>query len=176
MAVCFDGERIKLRALEPEDLEDLYRWENDTSIWNEGSSLVPYSKFVIRQYIAGQSDDIYSTKQLRLMVVLKENNQSIGTVDLYDFDPQNLRAGIGLLIDEAWRNLGYGTEALSLMCEYAFGCLNLRQLYAVVRETNVSSDSVFCKCNFTVCANLRSWVRVGQEWYDCLMYQKMNNK
>ena len=34
-----ENERVCLRALEPEDLELLYRWENDSELWEVGNTL-----------------------------------------------------------------------------------------------------------------------------------------
>ena len=65
----FDNTDIYLRALEPEDIDVLYKWENDTSLWRDGGSFTPYSRYVIREYIANSIHDIYDVKQLRMMVV-----------------------------------------------------------------------------------------------------------
>ena len=59
---------VKLRALEPEDLEMLYTIENNQSEWNVGATNVPYSRYVLRDYIANTASDIYADRQLRLMV------------------------------------------------------------------------------------------------------------
>ena len=45
------GTNIHLRALEPEDLDILYHSENDSSLWQYGSTLVPYSRFTLREYL-----------------------------------------------------------------------------------------------------------------------------
>ena len=38
------GEQVYLRALEPTDLDFLYKLENDTSVWEVSGTLKPYSK------------------------------------------------------------------------------------------------------------------------------------
>ena len=58
MQVSTNAQRYTLRALEPEDLELLYSIENDDSIWKIGASNVPYSKYVLRDYIANSHNDI----------------------------------------------------------------------------------------------------------------------
>ena len=40
---------VELRAMEPEDLDTLYTIENDKSMWDVGTTNVPYSKFVLHQ-------------------------------------------------------------------------------------------------------------------------------
>ena len=39
--------RIRLRALEPEDLDELYQIENDRRLWDVGLTNVPYSRFAL---------------------------------------------------------------------------------------------------------------------------------
>ena len=58
MADLLQSELIKLRAMEPEDIEILYRWENDTDIWKVSNTIAPFSKYVLRQFIENQSRDI----------------------------------------------------------------------------------------------------------------------
>ena len=99
-------ETIALRAIEPTDLDILYKWENDTTIWQTGCSIAPYSKKEIWDYIENYTTDIFKSNQLRLMITLNESGEAIGTVDLYEFDYFNKRAGVGILIDEAYRHNG----------------------------------------------------------------------
>ena len=65
------GELIQLRALEPEDLNRLYRWENDSSIWSVSGTLMPFSKFILEEFVNQAHQDIYTNKQLRLIIDLK---------------------------------------------------------------------------------------------------------
>ncbi|MCX6308614.1 MAG: GNAT family N-acetyltransferase, partial [Bacteroidia bacterium] len=111
MESMLSSERIRLRALEPEDLDCLYRWENDDRLWAFGSTLTPFSRFVLRQYIENSGQDLFEAKQLRLVVVENATDTPIGTIDLYDFDPFHLRAGIGILIDAEHQKQGFAGEA-----------------------------------------------------------------
>ena len=130
------GEHIYLRALEPTDLDFLYQLENDTSIWEISGTLRPYSKKVLRLYLENAHRDIYEVKQLRLCICDKDD-QCIGLIDVFDFDPKNRRAGIGIVIaNPDNRNKGIGAEALDLLCDYAFSVLDLHQLYANILEEN----------------------------------------
>ncbi len=96
--------QILLRAVEPEDLDILYKWENSTALWIHGNTLAPYSKLVLRQYINDTlSMDIFQSKQLRLMIELTDKGTTVGTVDLYEVDAFHRRAGIGILVDENYR-------------------------------------------------------------------------
>lgn len=168
---------IRLRALEPEDLELLYRWENDPQLWTLSNSLTPYSRFVLRQYLEHATQDIFEAKQLRLIIEQKaakpsEKNNCIGAVDLFDFEPLHQRAGIGILIySTQHRQRGYGSDVLRLLKNYCFGHLQLRQLYCNILSNNEASIALFQQAGFVQCGLKKQWVRQGNEWLDEGMYQ-----
>lgn len=162
---------LKLRALEPEDLGLLYQWENNSEWWHVGNTINPYSKFVLRQYLVDSDKSIYENKQLRLMVELKESKQTIGMIDLYEYDPQNNRAGVGVIIDEKFQQKGYASGALSLLIEYGFGCIGLRSLYAHILPENTASVELFKKQGFQKTGTLKNWIRRKDEYLDIDVYQ-----
>lgn len=169
-----ENDLIKLRALEPEDLEILYKWENDTDLWQYGATIAPYSKFVLREYLSDSRQDIFQSRQLRLIIELKKNAQAAGTVDLYDFDPMNARAGVGILIDCASRGKGIGYAALSLIERYAFDFLKLKQLYAYIPQHNIASLHLFSASGYVKAGFLKSWIRVASGFDDVNVVQLVN--
>lgn len=170
------GELIQLRALEPADLKRLYKWENDSSIWSVSGTLVPFSKFVLEEFVNQAHQDIYTNKQLRLMIDLRYFDdeedltgqvRSIGCVDLFEFDPKNKRAGVGILIaDKAVRGKGYATEALHLVIDYGFNILDLHQIYSNVRVDNESSVALFKKLGFEITGLKQDWVYDHGRFHD----------
>lgn len=175
------GKHILLRAIEPADIDVLYKWENDTETWKVSNTQTPFSHFVLEQYIASAHHDIYSTKQLRLMIDLNLDlslkggeSQTIGCIDLFDFDPSNLRAGIGVLIAErSDRRKGYASEALGMLIEYCFHSLNLHQLYCNITTDNESSVLLFQKHGFQITGIKKQWIRNGDKYKDELLLQKI---
>lgn len=170
--ILLEDDIIKLRAVEPTDLDALYRWENDTSLWTMGSSMAPFSRKQLWDYINDYTDDIYTARQLRLMIERKVDGDLLGTIDMYDFDPFNMRAGIGILIDSAYSRQGYGARAMQLLTQYA-QYLGLHQLWAVVPATNVASMGMFKKCGFAIAGHLRSWLRISGRYQDAYIYQRL---
>lgn len=167
-----EGDLVKLRALEPEDLEILYKWENDTSVWGVSNTVAPYSKFVLKMYIQSASKDIYSGKQLRLVIMNKKTNEPVGLVDLFDFDAFNSKVGVGILISETeQRNKGFAQESLALMIDYVKSHLGLKQLYCEITTDNTASIHLFEKAGFVHCGVRKSWVKDGDTWKDEAMYQ-----
>ncbi|MFA7492850.1 MAG: GNAT family N-acetyltransferase [Proteiniphilum sp.] len=175
MSNLLENNNLRLRAPEPEDLDLLYNWENDTAIWQNGASIVPFSRYSIEQYLIDYKHDIYADKQLRLMVTLKETGECIGTVDLYDFDPFHRRAGVGILIDHAHRHKGYALQSLSLLDDYVFQFLNLRQLYVVIPEKNNNSIRLFTKAGYRQTGLLEEWLASGESFHHALIMQKLKS-
>lgn len=173
MKKLLENKMIRLRATEPEDLEVLYVWENDTELWKNGVSIAPFSRFTIRQYLLDSKQDIYTDKQLRLMVELIESGEAIGTIDLYDFDPFHQRAGVGILIDKRFRNQGYGLQTLMLLDAYAFNFLHLHQLFAFIPANNIWSIQLFTKAGYIPSSSLKEWLFAGDNFEDVQVMQKI---
>jgi diamine N-acetyltransferase len=176
--ITLTGNKIYLRALEPEDLEFIYTIENDETIWEVSSTQTPYSKFLIRQYLENAQQDIYEAKQLRLAICdLANDNKTIGLIDLFDFDPKNNRAGIGIVIQEKQnRNNGFGKEALDLLIQFSFSKLNLHQLYANIGSENDSSKKLFTTFGFQKIGIKKDWNLINNSYQDEEIYQLINTK
>lgn len=167
------GDTVCLRALEPEDLDFLYAMENDPGVWGVSGTLAPYSKDVLKEYLAKAHLDIYEARQLRLAINCRKEGHLVGLVDLYDFDPVSLRAGVGILITAHQRSRGYGGAALNLLCDYAFGVLRLHQVYASVSVSNAHSLRLFQKAGFRETGIRRDWLRTPDGYEDEVFFQKI---
>ena len=168
-----ENENLFLRALEPDDLDILYKWENNTELWKYSSTLMPYSKFALRDYLTDSLKGIVYSKQLRLMAIEKKSLTVIGTVDLFDYDPIHQRAGIGILVDAPCRQKGMGTEILLLTADYAFKVLHLNQLYAYIPITNTISFNLLNKCGYEQSGLLKSWLKTSAGFEDVRLMQLM---
>ena len=166
---------VRLRALEKKDIDTLYDWENDRELWNVSCTTSPFSRYVLEQYIENSHLDIYSNGQLRFMIeTTAKNSVTVGMVDLYGFEPFHMRAGVGIMIHRSSRQKGYATEALDLLLEYAFGFLNLKQLFCEIAENNLTSITLFTKKGFTNTGIRKEWVRMGNRWLDAHFLQLIN--
>lgn len=167
------GKNIYLRALEKVDLEFLYGLENDTEFWEISGTVVPYSRDVLSLYLEHAHRDIYDVKQLRL-VICNKDHASIGLIDLFDFDPQNHRAGIGIVIKEdSNRNNGVGAEAVHMICNYAVKTLALKQVYANILIDNTNSIFLFKKLGFEQVGIKRNWIYTDGAYKDEILFQKI---
>lgn len=164
---------IRLRALEPDDIDMLYLWENDTELWKYGSNIAPFSRKLLADYIDTYEGDIFKSGQLRFMIVSIDSNIPVGMIDLYDFDAVNRRAGVGIMIDVAQQSRGYARGALTLLCKYCYERLGIHQLYATVSVDNSPSIALFHDSKFKTCGRLRSWIRRGDSYIDAYILQRL---
>jgi len=175
--ITLTGNTIYLRALEPEDLEFVYHVENNEKIWEVSNTQTPYSRFLIKQYLENAHQDIYEAKQLRLVICKKDSNKAIGLIDLFDFDPKNHRAGIGILIEKPdERGNGFGYESLELVINYSFTHLNIHQLYANISSNNEVSLKLFAKFGFQKIGIKKDWHFSQGKYHDEVFVQLINHK
>ena len=163
---------INLRALEPTDIELLYAWENDERVWFSSSTTRPLSKQTLGLYI-DSVNDIYTDKQVRL--IMEADHTPIGCVDLFDYDPLNQRAGVGIMVDVQFEGKGFALAGISALKEYAFQQLGLHQLYCNVASNNQRSITLFEKSGFHHTSTKKDWIRMGKTWQDELFFQCFNS-
>jgi diamine N-acetyltransferase len=168
-------DKINLRALEPEDLEMLYEWENNSTYWTISNTVTPFSKYTLKRYMENSHKSIYETGQLRLMIEIIQEKKTIGTIDIFDFDPFHKRAGLGILIaDENQRRKGYASMALKCLIEYCFKTLQLHQLYCNILANNCESIDLFRKQGFIQAGIKKEWVKTSDGYLDEHMFQLIN--
>ena len=161
----------RLRALEPEDFELMYGWENDMQIWRVSGTVAPFSRHVLSRLIEEQQFDIYATRQMRL--VIEHDGQAVGAVDLFEFDPHNRRAGVGIIVDSQHRAQGLGHDALKALEQYARQTLHLHQLWCSVTVDNEASLKLFRKAGYVECGLRREWILTSDGALDEILMQKI---
>ncbi len=168
MAVA--NESVRLRALEPSDLELLYLWENDPEVWRVSETIAPISRDRLAKLIEDQVYDIYASRQMRLMIDV--DNVSVGCVDLFNFEPLHRRFGLGILIYASEdRRKGCASRVIEQVKEYARNTLDLKQIWVNIDEDNPASIALFESCGFTLSARRKEWINRGGKFIDELEYQ-----
>lgn len=162
---------VRLRALEPDDLEFLFALENDPDIWGVSDTLAPVSRHALREYLAQATTDFYVVRQLRLVVTTEISSVPVGVVDLFDYDPLHQRAGIGITVLASQRRHGYARQALELMKQHAREVLRLHQVYATVSADNEHSLRLFRASGFRQVGTRQAWLRTASGWEDAVEWQ-----
>jgi RimJ/RimL family protein N-acetyltransferase len=162
------GDLVRLRPLEPEDADALYRWHNDEEVMRWLQSYYHESLAGLRKRLADRQENSY--EKVTLCIETLEERKLIGLVALRGAEPVNARAEVDIYLGEQeyWGG-GYGTDALRRMCRYGFDTLRLHSIELTVVEANERAVRSYQKIGFQVDGRLRqSFFRDGQ-WYDELL-------
>ena len=111
-----------------------------------------------------------SEYQFRLLIVLKESGEPIGTIGFYNYVNFHMRATIGYdLLREYWGN-GYMTEAVNAMIDYGFKRLGLIRIEATVDPENKASVRVLERAGFELEGHMRKRYLYKDRFHDELMF------
>ena len=168
-----EGRICRLRALEPEDIEVMYGWENDTNVWRDSGTTAPFSRHVLSRLIEEQQFDIYATRQMRLVIEDVATRETVGAVDIFEFDPHNRRAGVGIIISPPFRQRGFALDALRALERYARDILHLHQLWCSIAEDNTASLALFARAEYEQCGRRREWLLTTNGTVDEILMQKI---
>ncbi len=168
-------ENIILRAPEPRDVDFLYHLENDEKLWHVSQTLRPFSRFEMEQYVLMAEKDPYETHQVRFMIELT-SGETVGTIDLFDIDPHNRRAGVGIVIVDKFRKKGYAVTTLEILKSYCFNHLNLHQLFCNIEGHNTNSLELFKNSGFKIAGLKKDWNIISgkEKWADEYFLQLIN--
>ena len=167
-----EGNLCRLRALEPEDLDAMYGWENDTDSWRVSGTVAPFSRHVLSRLIDEQQFDIYATRQMRLVIETPDGS-AVGAVDMFEFDPQNLRAGVGIIVAPPYRKQGFALDALQTLERYVRDVLRMHQLWCSVGADNEASLTLFKKAGYAECGRRKEWILTPNGAIDEVLMQKI---
>ncbi len=176
MEEMLSKDQIRLRATEPDDVDFLVNIENDSELWQYSNTYNPFSRFDLEQYVLLANKDIYTARQVRFMVDLidEDNYQIIGTVDVFDFDVHNKRAGVGITIIKSERQKGYAGTVLDILISYMFNHIGVHQLFCNIDSENESSKRLFESKGFIMSGIKKDWNFINNKWSDELLYQLIN--
>lgn len=168
------AEKIRLRAPEPEDLDVMFQMENGNDLWSEGIATGPYSRYQLKKYIEENQNDLFSDRQLRLMIEHEELGVA-GIIDICTFEPRHMRGEVGLFIWKDFRGRGIARVALNLLERHCFHVLGLHQLYAYIRKGNTACLNLFKSEGYEQVGILRSWFYMKNGFQDVCLVQKIND-
>lgn len=150
------GKRIRLRAIEREDLPLFATWLNDPEVRSNLFIYAPISmpeeEKWYEQMLARQQDE----HPLAIEIKTETGWELVGNVGFLNINLHDRSAEMGIFIGEKkYWNQGYGREALRLMAQHGFGDLNLNRVYLYVNETNQRGIRCYEKVGFVHEGRLR---------------------
>ncbi|MFI3316345.1 MAG: GNAT family N-acetyltransferase [Rikenellaceae bacterium] len=171
--VNINGEKVTLRAVEPADIDALYQWENQTDLWHISGTASPFSHHTLSMFIEAQRQDIFLSRQMRLMICRREDLEAVGALDIFEFDVLNQRAGVGIMVAGAFQRCGYGADALAAVERYAADFLRIHQLWCNVEEDNLASLSLFTSSGYKEVGRKEDWNATASGFKAEIMLQKI---
>jgi len=126
----------------------------------------------VEQFILNTNLEQFVQGQLRFLAERTEDHAVIGHVDLFEISALHRRAGVGILLDKAYRQQGYGHEILGLLETWTKKHLGLQQLWCTITRDNEASIRLFTKAGFEQTGIRKSWRWTGDGWIDEVMMQK----
>ncbi|HOY33329.1 MAG TPA: GNAT family protein [Bacteroidales bacterium] len=169
---------IRLRAVEPADIDFIYRLENDTENMDTAENYEWVSRYAIEQYVLSIGHDLFASGQMRLIIEYDDTilKKPVGCIELFEADPVHRRAGIGIYIIAADQKKGYASAALGTMIEYCFAKLGLHQLYCNISEDNKASMKLFENHGFNIAGLKKEWRNYNGVWKNEYVLQLINRK
>ena len=163
------GTRLYLRGLQAADAGGPYlSWLNDPDVGRYlETRYQPWSQARLERYIA-QLDG--SQHDFLFGICLRENDRHIGNIKLGPVNWIHRFGEVGLLIGEKdlWGK-GYASEAIGLLCDFAFGTLNLHKLKAGCYADNQGSARAFVRNGFVEEGRLRQQWLMDNQYQDSLL-------
>ena len=120
--------------------------------------------------LKAQQGDSLSSGKLTLYA-FDDTDHPVGCVELYNYDPINRRAAVGIVVSNEYRHKGLGTAMVQTLTSFCQNNTSLHQIYADIAATNTPRLHIFQKAGYRHCATLRDWVLRSDRFIDTLRYQ-----
>ena len=92
---------------------------------------------------------------------------------MFEFDPQNLRAGVGIIVAPPYRKQGFALDALQTLERYVRDVLRMHQLWCSVGADNEASRTLFKKAGYAECGRRKEWILTPNGAIDEVLMQKI---
>jgi diamine N-acetyltransferase len=159
---------VTLRRPKLLDLDQLLLWENNLENSLYSDNPIFYTIEQIEEFLTSDQD-IFLDRKIRFMI--DSSGSSVGCVDLFEYDMVNSRAGVGIFIDEKFRNMGIGTKALSLLKSICFKDYFISNLHTNILYNNKASIKLFERAGFTKNGIKENWIRTENSMLDVWFFQ-----
>lgn len=157
---------VFLRVLEPDDLERVYKWHNDQTLYRD---LVGTHHFVSRATVAKWLDQkgAFSNSEMNFAICLRSSSLHIGNAYIRDINWVDRNCVVHLFVGDAeQRQKGFGGQTVRLMAEYVFRTMGLNRIYTLILADNETSLKMFRKAGFIEEGTLRRHVYQDGAFHD----------
>jgi ribosomal-protein-alanine N-acetyltransferase len=171
MDLILRGARITLRKLRRSDALDMQKVINhkDIAKW---TILIPYPYALdeARRFISECLQHYSKKTAYPLAITLNETGKVIGLIGLNEINAGDKHAELGYWLGKQYWNRGITTEAIGLICNFAFKELKLHKVFAMTFEQNAASHKVLQKNGFKLEGKLREEYYIYRRWHNMLYW------
>jgi RimJ/RimL family protein N-acetyltransferase len=171
------GKRIRLRAIEREDLPKFAAWLNDHEVRQYMMDAIPLSLENEKRWYETVIQQPRAQQPLAIEVFTSDGWEMIGNLGMFNLQEINRCAEVGIFIgDKRFWNQGYGREALRLILRHAFDHLNLNRIYLHVDEINLRGIRSYERAGFVHEGRLRQAQFVNGKYVDVLVMSVLRSE
>lgn len=169
--------RIRLRAIDREDILQMTSWINDPEVRLGISLFLPISRFEEEKWFENMMESPASEHPLMIEVNTSEGWKTVGDCGVFNIDWRNRSCELGILIGEKkfW-NQGYGTETMKLLLEHCFETLNIHRVFLRVFESNPRAIRAYEKAGFVHEGRQRQAEYHSGRYWDVLFMSVLRNE
>lgn len=171
--------KLSFKPLELEDAKLIFEnREAKVSYFSAGLSKKDFNSRTFKDFqneFKKQIEDI-KLGSLRAFIILNKEEEYIGRCSINTINNQNSSAGISLSIKEKFWGKGYGSETVNFLEKLAFSKLKLHRLEYKASSHNERSQKLAKKLGFKLDGTLRDAKKIGNKYYDMLVYSKLKNE
>lgn len=169
------GEHIFLALPEMQDAQAILHYTRSTALmkfmaWRRPKNLLEVKKNIRNRWQKAQQKITFET------CVYFYDNTFVGSVGIVRFDYTSETAELGYWIGEKFWKKGIGTEAISVLIDYAFNTLKAHRLVIKCNPLNMPSRKLAEKAGFTLDGILRSHAKINGQYTDKCFYSLLKNE
>jgi len=171
------GERVRLRAVEREDVKKFYMWVNDPEVTRHLSLYLPMSTVDEENWFDSMTKRNPSEKALVIEVRDGNGWKMVGNCGVFGIDTVNRLGELGIMLGEKdeW-NKGYGTETMTLLLHHCFDTLNLNRVFLHVYAENLRAKRAYEKAGFVEEGCLREAVYKHGNYDDVIVMSVLRSE
>lgn len=170
-----EGQGIYFRSVSASDASQIHSYASDEEVskfigWRLMNTLDETRELIeemIRRETAGT--------HLYASIVHSKSKDIIGTAMIFNFNKDARHAEIGYVLNKDYWGMGYGTEAVRLMSNFALESLGLHKLHAQVVDANIGSVRVLEKCGYQLEGRFKDYYFIEGKYYDGLFFGKIED-
>ena len=172
-----ETERIILRPFRYTDNNDMLAyWISDPKIQSLYSEPVYTTKEEVKELLDKYINSYEREDYYRWAIIEKESDICIGQIAIFLVDNKNHFCEIEYALGSKFHRKGYATEAVRSILDFSFNKVSFHKVQVCHKESNIASQGVIRKCNFTYEGTLRDFFYMEGKYVSRLYYSMLKNE